>query len=258
MIFRYLAVLAIPTLLQAQGRCTDTLAGASWRQTPLTATVTLPAAGERDRDRYVAGLLRQMAQSYRDPGAALMPDGAMAIMTPVELREPITATLELGIARGGRVVEVRLSRGSGIGSLDSASVRAARDADRGRGFGRVPRKLKGDTVRFTVAIADGDPSAIAARLGALSSAYRIATVPPRLRSMPPARAPHGRRVREVVLAGTVSPAGRVRARSIRLVSATDSALVPVARRSFERAIYRPGTLNGCPAESYIRQTFRFP
>ncbi|MEO6066615.1 MAG: hypothetical protein ABJB33_06305 [Gemmatimonadota bacterium] len=254
----FIAFLVIPTLLQAQARCTDTLAGASWRQTPLMATVTLPAAGERDRDRYVAELLHRMAQSYRDPGAALMPDGAMAMVTPVQLRDPIAATLELGLVRGGRVVEARLSRSSGLGSLDSAFVRAARDADRGRGFGRVPRKLKGDTVRFTIAIADGDASAIAARLGALSSAYRSANVPPRLRSMPPARAPHGRRVREVVLAGTVSPAGRMRARSIRLVSATDSALVPVARRSFERAIYQPGTLNGCPAESYIRQTFRFP
>jgi hypothetical protein len=76
--------------------------------------------------------------------------------------------------------------------------------------------------------------------------------------MPTAHAPRGRRGREVTFAATVNSAGRIVPGSIRLVSTTDSSLIPIARASFERSTYTPGTRHGCPAEAYIRQRFPFP
>lgn len=248
----------LPATLHAQRRCADTLSGASWRQTPLVTQ--LDPTGERERDRYVDALLRRMAEGYRDPHADLV--GGMAMIPPVEQRDAITATLRLTLGRRGEVLAVELTRRTGKRLLDSALIKAARDVDPRRGYGRMPRRIEGDSVSFEVRITDRP--AVGSRsvaLGSYSTSYLAAETMPRLISMPPARAPRpGRRgvAREVVLAGTVGPAGRMIPSSIRVVRATDSTLVPIARRSLERARYAPGTLNGCPAESYINQTFRFP
>jgi hypothetical protein len=248
----------IPAALQAQRRCADTLSGASWRQTPLVTQ--LEPTGERDRDRYVDALLRRMAEGYRDPHADLV--GGMAMIPPVEQRDPVTATVRVMLDRRGEVVGVDLTRRTGKRLLDSAIVQAARSPTGRRGYGRIPRRVVGDTVTFDISITDrAAAGSRSVPLGSYSTSYLAAETMPRLVSMPPARAPRpGRRgvAREVVLAGTVGPAGRMIPSSIRVVRATDSTLVPIARRSLERARYTPGTLNGCPAESYINQTFRFP
>lgn len=253
-------LLLVPATLHAQRqrRCADTLSGASWRQTPLVTQ--LEPTGERDRDRYVDALLRRMAEGYRDPHADLV--GGMAMIPPVEQRDPVTATLRLTLGRRGEVLGVELTRRTGKRLLDSALVKAAREVDPRRGYGRLPRRIGGDSVQFEIQITDRPAAGTrSVPLGSYSTSYLAAETMPRLISMPPARAPRpGRRgvAREVVLAGTVGPAGRMLPASIRVVRATDSTLVPIARRSLERARYSPGMLNGCPAEAYINQTFRFP
>jgi hypothetical protein len=248
----------VPAALHAQRRCADTLSGASWRQTPLVTQ--LDPTGERERDRYVDALLRRMAEGYRDPHADLV--GGMAMIPPVEQRDAITATLRVTLDRRGEVLGVALTRGTGKRILDSALVRAARSPTGRQGYGRLPRRVAGDSVTFEVSITDRPATGSrSVPLGSYSTSYLAAETMPRLISMPAAQAPRrGRRgpPREVVLAGTVGPAGRMIPSSIRVVRATDSTLVPIARRSLERARYAPGTLNGCPAESYINQTFRFP
>ena len=254
-----LASLSLSTGLHAQTRCVDSLAGASWRSTPLTAMVATPGPDERGVNRYVERFLPTLAQSFRDPAATLMPPGALTTVLPVDAREAIRANLIISFDRNGKVTAARLAPGSGRAPLDSALVLAAREAGGGRGFGRVPRKFRGDTLTVTIAISDRLPaSPRTAALGAHSTSYLVANVPPRIRSMPPARAPRGRRGRQVTLAATVNTAGRVVPGSIRVVSTNDSSLIAVARRSLERAVYRPGTRSGCPAESYIRQVFPFP
>ena len=62
----------------------------------------------------------------------------------------------------------------------------------------------------------------------------------------------------MTFAATVNSSGRIVPASIRLVSTNEPSLVPIARASFERSVYTPGTKHGCPAESYIRQRFPFP
>lgn len=249
-------VFLVPSLAQAQARCTDSLAGARWRATPLSATVTEPAAGEKDRDRYVRELLGKFAVAYRDPADPLKRPGAMSVVAIPEQRQAVHGAMEVAVDRNGRVIEARITTSSGDRRLDSAWVTAALGADQGRGFGRLPRKLRGDTVRFALTVADRGLPEGATHVGTVSRSFLDADVAPRIRTMPTARAPRGHRG-EVVLAGTVGSNGRLMPGSIRVVSATDSALIPPARRSFEGTIYRPGTYHGCPAEATIRQVFPF-
>ena len=221
--------------------------------------VTAPVRGERDVDRYVAGIVPLMAQSFRDPVSATMPATAMVVVPTVAERESIQAIVALSFDRNGKVLAVSLAHPSGNAKLDSALVLAARGAGGGKGFGRVPRKFKGDTLRATVEVSDRFPaSPTVAPLGSTSTPYLVADVAPRLRSMPAAHAPRGRRGREVTLAATVNSAGRIVPGTIRLVSTNDSSLVPIARASFERSTFTPGTNHGCPAEAYIRQRLPFP
>lgn len=256
--FRTLPLILLPTLLHAQTRCVDSLAGASWRSTPLMATVTAPPPGQRDADRYLAGMLPRLAQSFRDPNAADIQSGVMGTIQPVDVRPEIAGTMSITLDRDGRVLGARMTASTGVARLDSGIVRAALRVGDGRGFGKAPRKLRGDTLTITLAVSDRAPAGPrTAPLGSYSTSYLVANVPPRIRQMPPARAPRGRRGREVTLAATVNSVGRVVPGSIRVVSTTDSTLVPIARRSLERSTYRPGTRNGCPAESYIRQRFPF-
>ena len=256
---RLALLLLIPSWLQGQSRCTDSLAGASWRSTPLRVAVTTPPRGERDIERYMDGVVSLLAQHYRDPSAALQRPGSMISVPGEGERRPISGEVTVTFDRKGQLLAARLTRGSGIAAVDSAILAATREAGSGRGFGKVPRKFRGDTLVATLAISDRHPaSAHTAPLGSYSTSYLVADVPPRIRSMPPARAPRGRRGRQVMLAATVSSAGRVVPGSIRVVQTNDSSLVPIARRSLERTVYRPGTRNGCPAEAYIRQNFPFP
>lgn len=258
---RSLLVLLLPATLQAQARssCTDPLADARWRSTPLVTMISSPTPGERDVDRYAAGMLPLLAQGFRDPAAGSMPATAMVVVPSESERTPIQATITIDFDRSGKVLGARLSHPSGDAKLDSAFVLATRSAGGGRGFGRVPRKFKGDTLHVTVAISDRfPPSPRVVPLGSVSTPYLVADVAPRLRSMPTAHAPRGRRGREVTFAATVNSAGRIVPASIRLVSTNDSSLVAIARASFERSVYTPGTKHGCPAESYIRQRFPFP
>lgn len=257
---RRLALLLLtPSLLHAQSRCTDSLAGANWRSTPLRVLVVSPARGERDIDRYVDRALPLLAEHYRDPSTDLRREGAMVSVPAEAERTPIGAEAVVTFDRNGRLLAARLTRGSRIAAVDSALLRAMREAGSGRGFGKAPRKFRGDTLSLTLAISDRHPaSAHTAPLGSYSTSYLVADVPPRIRTMPPARAPRGRRGRQVVLAATVNAAGRVVPGSIRVVQTNDSSLIAVATRSLERSVYRPGTKNGCPAESYIRQNFPFP
>ena len=250
--------LPLSTSLQAQRRCTDSLSGASWRSTPLRAVVQAPAGGERDIDRYVDGILPLLAQQYHDPSEAEQGGAAMISVPPESERSPLGAELRVTFDRNGRLLHAEVTRGSGIARVDSAIVLAARAAGSGRGFGKAPRKFRGDTLSVTIAISDRHPNGPrVAPLGTWSTSYLVADVPPRIRSMPAARAPRSKRGKSVMLAGTVNSAGRVVPGSIRVVSTTDSTLIPVARRSFEQAVYRPGTRNGCPAESHIRMNFPF-
>ena len=181
----------------------------------------------------------------------------MASVGTEEERTAVRGTVDLRLDRDGRVLDVRMATTTGAAILDSAILTAARSAERGRGYGKVPRKFRGDTLRFTIQVGDRDLPAGAASLGTLSSSYLEADVPPRILVMPPARAPRGRRGREVTLAATVTKTGTIVPASIRVVSTNDSTLIPIARASLERTTYRPGTRNGCPAESYIRQKFPF-
>ena len=252
-----LALLLLPAAARAQGRCVDSLAGASWRATPLLASVTSPAAGDRDRDRYVAALLDALPRGFIDPGADEMPTGAMTQVPPPELRTPVHATLELAVDRSGHAVDGRVVKSSGNPALDIAMLQAVRIVGGPAGLGKMPRKLRGDTVRFTIQVDDRDAPAGAVGFGSLSSSYLQAEVPPRIRSMPPARAPRGHHGKRVVLAGTVGADGRVIAPTIRVVSSNDSLLTPIARASFEHTLFRPGTRHGCPGEATIRQVFDF-
>jgi hypothetical protein len=260
LIVRSLATLLLPVALQGQARCTDPLADAHWRSTPLSAMISAPAQGERDVDRYVAGIVPLLAQSFRDPAAAAMPAaGALGVVAALEERTPIRATLAITFDRNGKVLGAALSLPTGDAKLDSALTLAARGAGGGRGFGKVPRKFKGDTLHVTIEISDRFPgSPMVSALGTTSVPYLVADVAPRLKSMPTAHAPRGRRGREVTLAATVNSAGRIVLSTVRLVSTNDPSLVPIARASFERSTYTPGTRHGCPAESYIRQRFPFP
>lgn len=258
---RSFLILLLPATLQAQARsrCTDPLADARWRSTPLTAMISAPTPGERDIDRYVTGIVPLLAPGFRDPAADAMPIGAMVVVPAAAERDPIQATLTIAFDRSGKVLAATLPHPSGDARLDSAFVHAARNAGAGRGFGRVPRKFRGDTLHVTISISDRfPPSPRVVSLGTSSTPYLVADVPPRLRSMPAAHAPRGRRGREVTFAATVNSAGRIVPASVRLVSTNDSSLVPIARASFVRAAYTPGTKHGCPAESYIRQRFPFP
>lgn len=243
---------------QAPHRCVDSLAGALWRQTPLMASVTDPSPGDRDRDRYVAGLLQALPRGYVDPGADNKPAMAVGYVQPADLRTPVHATLVIALDRNGHVLDVQMTHPTGKPALDAALRQAALLAGGSAGLGKMPRKLRGDTVRFTIAIDDRDAPAGAVAFGALSSAYLEADTPPRIVSMPPARAPRGHRGKRVVLAGTVGADGHVQAPTVRVVSSTDSILTAVARSSFERTLFRPGTKHGCPAEATIRQVFPFP
>ena len=183
----------------------------------------------------------------------------MLAVPPIHARPEIRGTMTITLDRNGKVLRAEVTQGSGVRSLDSAFVRAVREAGTGRGFGKAPRKFRGDTLSVTIGISDRAPAAPRTEpLGSYSTSYLVADVPPRIRSMPPARAPRGRRGREVTLAATVSAAGRVVPGTIRVVSTNDSSLIAVARSSLERSVYRPGTRNGCPAESNIRQRFPFP
>ena len=259
MIFRSLLTLLLPAALHAQGRCTDPLADARWRSTPLAAMISAPIPGEHDVDRYATAILPLLAQGFRDPAAAVMPAGAMVVVPAADERTPVQASLTISFDRSGKLLGTTLSHPSGDAKLDSAFVIAARNAGAGHGFSRVPRKFRGDTLHVTVAISDRfPPSPRVVPLGTTATAYLVADVPPRLRSMPTAHAPRGRRGREVTFAATVNSAGRIVPASIRLVSTNDSSLVAIARASFERSVYAPGTRHGCPAESYIRQRFPFP
>ena len=261
MIRRSSLLLLLPAVLQAQARsrCSDPLADARWRSTPLVTMVSSPTPGERDVDRYTAAMLPLLAQGFRDPAGASMPPTAMVVVPPEEERQPVQATITIDFDRSGKVLGTLLAHPSGDPKLDSALVLAARNAGAGRGFGRVPKKFKGDTLHVTVAISDRFPaSPRVVPLGSTSTPYLVADVAPRLRSMPTAHAPRGRHGREVTFAATVNSAGRIVPGSIRLVSTNDSSLVPIARASFERSVYTPGTKHGCPAEAYIRQRFPFP
>lgn len=253
-----LCLVLTPAAVHAQRGCADSLAGAKWRQVPLVASITAPAPGQRDRDRYVAAILQALPQGYLDPGADAMPTGTMGIVQPLDQRAPIHATIALSLDRNGHPIDARVTHPSGDPALDIALLQAVRIVGGPAGLGKVPRKLRGDTVRFTIAIDDRDAPPGAEALGALSSSYLVADTPPRIRSMPPARAPRGHRGKQVVMSGTVGPSGTLIPGTIQVVSTTDPALVPIARSSFERALFRPGTKHGCPAEATIRQVFRFP
>jgi len=183
---------------------------------------------------------------------------AVGFVPPDELRVPVHAILEVGIDRNGHALGAVLLRSSGDPALDAALLQAARIVGGQAGLGKMPRKLRGDTVRFTIAIDDRDVPPGAVPLGALSSAYLEADTPPRIVSMPPARAPRGHHGKRVVLAGTVASNGRVVAPSIRVVSSNDPVLTPIARASFAGTLFRPGTKHGCRAEATIRQVFPFP
>jgi hypothetical protein len=222
--------------------------------------VTTPVHGERDVDRYVARIVPLLAQSFRDPAAAAMPStGALGVIASLDQRAPVRATLAITFDRNGRVLAATLPHPSGDVKLDSAIVLAVRGAGAGRGFGKVPRKFKGDTLHATIEVSDRFPeSPMIASLGSTSTPFLVADVAPRLKTMPAARAPRGRRGREVTLAATINSAGRIVPGTVRLVSTNDSSLVPIARASFERSTYTPGTRHGCPAEAYIRQRFPFP
>lgn len=257
-----LLALALPALLQAQRRCVDPLAGASRHVTPLVASVATPAAGDHDRDRYVDALLGAFARGYFDPGAAeVASTSAFVVAGAVEdtsLRDPVHATIDLAIDRGGHPFDARLVASSGKPALDTALLRAATAAGGPAGYGKVPRKLHGDTLHFILRIDDRGAAAEAQPIGALSIPYLEADTPPRIVSMPPARAPRGHHGKRVVLAGTVGADGRVRAGTIRVVSSEDSVLTPIARASFAGTRFRAGTRHGCPAEATIRQVFPFP
>jgi len=258
------SVLLLPLLLpaslqaQARSRCTDSLADAHWRQSPLTAGVIAPPSGDRDQERYAVRVLGALPTGFIDPGADRMPTTAVGVVPSLAEREPIHATLVLDLDRNGRHLAARLSRSSGNRELDAAILQSGLIIGGITGLGKVPRKLRGDTIRFTIQIDDRDPPPHTIPYGTLSSAYLVADVAPRLKSMPTAHAPRGRRGREVTFAATVNSSGRIVPASIRLVSTNDPSLVPIARASFERAVYTPGTRHGCPAESYIRQRFPFP
>lgn len=263
LIRRVAPLLLVPSLLSAQGRCVDSLGGANWRSTPLRALVTSPAPGERDADRYADQILPRLAQRFHDPTERLQASARMISVAAEGERIPVAATLRLRLDRNGRLLSTVLTAGSGNAALDSSIVEAAQQAAGERGFGKAPRKFRGDTLEIVIAISDRHPNGPrVAPLGNVSSSYLVADVPPRIRSMPPARAPRSYRPirggRPVMLAATVNSQGRVVPGSIRVISAADTALVPIARRSLERSVYRPGTRNGCPAESYIRQNFPFP
>ena len=259
MMRRLAPLLLIPSLLQAQARCVDSLGGASWRSTPLRTVVVAPPRGERNIERYVDGILPLLAQHYHDPTERLQASATMISVPPEAERAAITAELRVRFDRNGRVIGAQLTHGSGIAPVDSAILAAAREAGLGRGFGKAPRKFRGDTLEVTIAISDRHPATLrSAALGNWSTSYLVADVPPKIKTMPPARAPRGRRGRQVMFAATVNSAGRVVPGSIRVVQTNDSSLIAVARRSLERSVYRPGTKNGCPAESYIRQNFPFP
>lgn len=259
---RLLLLIFVPGVLHAQRRCVDSLGGANWRSTPLRTVVTCPAPGERDADRYADRILPLLAQRFHDPTERLQASARMISVAPESERAPVAATLRLRLDRKGRLLSTTLLQRSGNAALDSSIVAAARQAAGERGFGKAPRKFRGDTLEVVIAISDRHPAGPrVAPLGNVSSSYLVADVPPRIRSMPAARAPRGYRPirggRPVLLAATISSKGRVVPGSIRVLSAADTALVPIARRSLERAVYRPGTRNGCPAESYIRQNFPF-
>lgn len=255
-------VLATPPSLRAQQRCTDPLAGASHHITPLTLAVTAPAAGDRDRDRYADSLISAFGRGYFDPGAA--PQAANAgfvvagAVVDTALRDPIHATLELSLRRDGQPLGATIITGSGKPALDTALLRAATAAGGPAGYGKVPRKLRGDTLRFTLQVDDRGAPPEARSFGALSVPFLEADVPPRILMMPPARAPRGHRGKRVVLAGTVGTNGRILAPTVRVISSEDSVLTPIARASFLRTTFRPGTKHGCPAEATIRQLFPFP
>lgn len=255
-------LLAAPAPLLAQARCTDPLDGASRHLTPLSLSVTAPAAGERDRDRYVDSLISAFGRGYFDPGAAEggSTGGFVVTGTVVDtsLRDPIHATLELALRRDGHALGAAMITSSGKPALDTALLRAATAAGGPAGYGKVPRKLRGDTLRFVLQVDDRDAPAGARSFGALSVPYLEADVPPRIRVMPPARAPRGHHGKRVVLAGTVGANGRVQAPTIRVVSSEDSVLTPIARTAFSHTLFRPGTKHGCPAEATIRQVFPFP
>jgi hypothetical protein len=257
-----LLAFALPTILHAQQRCTDPLAGASWRLTPLTVAVTTPGAGDRDRDRYVESVLSAFGRGYFDPGAAqITSTSGMVVAGTVAdpgIRDPIHATLDLAIDRNGRALDARMVARSGKPALDTALMRAATAAGGPTGYGKVPRKLRGDTLHFLLQVDDRGAPSDARAFGALSSPYLQADVAPVIRRMPPARAPAGHHRKRVVLAGTVGADGRVVAPTIRVVSSEDSVLTPIARASFEHTLFRPGTKHGCPAEATIRQVFPFP
>ena len=255
-------VLAIPTILHAQQRCTDPLAGASRHITPLTLVVTSPAAGERDRDRYVDSIISAFGRGYFDPGTPQeeATNGSMVMGTVVDtaLRDPIHATLELTLRRDGHPLGAAMITRSGKPALDTALLRAATAAGGPAGYGKVPRKLRGDTLRFVLQVDDRGAPAGARSFGSLSVPYLEADRPPRILMMPPARAPRGHHGKKVVLVGTVGANGRMQAPTIRVISSEDSVLTPIARASFAATRFRPGTRHGCPAEATIRQVFPFP
>lgn len=255
-------LILVPVVAQGQQRCVNPLAGAHWRQTPLVAHVSTPAAGDRDRDRYVATLLQGMASMYADPATPTVSAGGgmvvMGAIWPEAERPPRHAELEVGVDRRGHAVAARLLSSSGLAALDTALLDAVRAGGSGDGYGKMPRKLRGDTVNFTIVVDDRGAPANAVPLGVLSSPYLIAQRPPVIRSMPPARAPRGHGGKQVVLGGTVGADGHLIPATIRVVSSSDSLLIPIARASFEKALFRPGTHHGCPAEATIRQVFRFP
>lgn len=259
---RFLFTLLLPVTAQAQQRCTDPLAGASRHVTPLTLAVTTPAAGDRDRGRYVDSLISAFGRGYFDPGAAQQEgsSGFVVAGTVVDtaLRDPVHATLELTLRRDGHPLGATLITRSGKPALDTALLRAATAAGGPAGYGKVPRKLQGDTLRFILQVDDRGAPVDARPFGALSVPYLEAEVPPRIVMMPPARAPRGHRGKRVVLAGTVGANGRVLAPTIRVISTEDSVLTPIARASFAGTKFRPGTRHGCPAEATIRQVFPFP
>lgn len=257
-----LLFLVIPVTAQAQSRrtaprCTDTLVGAQWRLTPISATVSEPAAGDRDRDRYLVALLQKVGTGYRDPNGTHIPTDGVVTVTPLEQRRALEAGVELLLDKDGKVLHARISRGSGSPSLDSALVLAARNGAGARGYGRPPRAMRRDTIRLALRFADRDLPTDAVRIGGIATSYLLADVPPRIREMPPARAPRSARGKEVVLAGTVDQRGRVIPSTIRVVSAADSSLITAARKRMEGTTFHPGTFHGCPAESPIRFPIKF-
>lgn len=257
-----LFILAFPPAVHAQQRCTDPLDGASRHITPLTVTVTAPAAGERDRDRYVDSVISAFGRGYFDPGASQLAATSSFVVAgnvvDTSLRDPVHATLELAIGRNGQPIAARVISASGKPALDTALLRAATAAGGEKGYGKVPRKLPGDTLRFVLQVDDRGAPTGARPFGSLSVPYLEAQVPPRIRTMPPARAPRGHHGKRVVLAGTVGSNGRVLAPTIRVISSDDTVLTPIARASFAHTLFSPGTRHGCPAEATIRQVFPFP